>query len=234
MCRYSSSSIWPVSQGDNSTSLEIAKSTKSLAEESRRDSSSMITIADLTMVFLPGTFISVSAYAMKMCRGFRDASRARPLTLIHNSVYLQYRLLQSLHRSVRYYASGSCTLPLGLLRLYHSPNCRRIPGVERLATNSRPTTAIFCSTLVSCNFLSTKPWTDPAVEAKTVSSGYPRRTYVVKDMADCTLPWWSSLVYTRWLHCFMLSQTTLTIIFDAQALCTNTLGCRTCGPEQSS
>ena len=50
-------------QGDNRTNLEIAKSTKSLAEESRKDSSSMITIAVLTMVFLPGTFISVSRVA---------------------------------------------------------------------------------------------------------------------------------------------------------------------------
>ena len=51
-------------QGDNRTNLEIAKSTKSLAEESRKDSSSMITIAVLTMVFLPGTFISVGPVAI--------------------------------------------------------------------------------------------------------------------------------------------------------------------------
>lgn len=48
------------SQVDNRTNLEIANLTSKLAADARRDSSSMITIAAVTMVFLPGTFVSVS------------------------------------------------------------------------------------------------------------------------------------------------------------------------------
>lgn len=48
------------SQGDNRTNLDIASSSKAIAEETRQDSSSMITIAAVTMFFLPGTFVSVS------------------------------------------------------------------------------------------------------------------------------------------------------------------------------
>lgn len=49
------------SQVDNRTNLEIANLTSELEADARRDSSSMITIAAVTMVFLPGTFVSVSA-----------------------------------------------------------------------------------------------------------------------------------------------------------------------------
>ena len=48
------------SQGDNRTNIEIAKTSKQIAEATLRDSSSMITIAAMTMLFLPGTFVSVS------------------------------------------------------------------------------------------------------------------------------------------------------------------------------
>lgn len=48
------------SQGDSHTNLEIASISKKIAEETRKDSSSMITIAAVTMLFLPGTFICVS------------------------------------------------------------------------------------------------------------------------------------------------------------------------------
>lgn len=47
------------SQNDNRTNLEIASTSKDIAEKTRNDSSSMITIAALTMLFLPGTFVSV-------------------------------------------------------------------------------------------------------------------------------------------------------------------------------
>jgi hypothetical protein len=39
--------------------LQISKSTSAIARDAQRDSSSMITIAAVTMFFLPGTFISV-------------------------------------------------------------------------------------------------------------------------------------------------------------------------------
>ncbi|RPA81495.1 hypothetical protein BJ508DRAFT_326389 [Ascobolus immersus RN42] len=39
-------------------SIELAKSNQALAEEMRRDSSSMKTVAIMTMIFLPGTFFS--------------------------------------------------------------------------------------------------------------------------------------------------------------------------------
>ncbi|KAF2469542.1 uncharacterized protein BDR25DRAFT_288446 [Lindgomyces ingoldianus] len=45
-------------QQESRTSLQIAASTAKVAEQTQRDSSSMITIAAVTMFFLPGTFIS--------------------------------------------------------------------------------------------------------------------------------------------------------------------------------
>ena len=46
------------SQEDQSIGIDIAKASKSIALESRRDSSSMKTLAVVAMVFLPGTFIA--------------------------------------------------------------------------------------------------------------------------------------------------------------------------------
>ncbi|KAL8772446.1 MAG: hypothetical protein Q9209_002397 [Squamulea sp. 1 TL-2023] len=48
-------------QVDSRTNLEIANLTSKIARDAQRDSSSMITIAAVTMVFLPGTFISVGS-----------------------------------------------------------------------------------------------------------------------------------------------------------------------------
>ena len=47
-------------QSDNRINIEIAKTSKQIAEATLKDSSSMITIAAMTMLFLPGTFVSVS------------------------------------------------------------------------------------------------------------------------------------------------------------------------------
>ena len=47
-------------QRDNKLNIEVARDSKSIAAESKRDSSSMKTIAVLTIVFLPGTFVSVN------------------------------------------------------------------------------------------------------------------------------------------------------------------------------
>ena len=49
-------------QVDNDLSFQISKATTALARDAQRDSSSMITIAAVTMFFLPGTFISVSLH----------------------------------------------------------------------------------------------------------------------------------------------------------------------------
>ncbi len=46
-------------QGDSRINIDIARTSKAIAEETKRDSSSMITIAAVTMLFLPGTFVSV-------------------------------------------------------------------------------------------------------------------------------------------------------------------------------
>ena len=48
------------SQHDNTTNTKIANASAEIARESRKDSSSMITLAALTMLFPPGTFVSVS------------------------------------------------------------------------------------------------------------------------------------------------------------------------------
>ena len=46
-------------QTDNKTNLEIASMSKSISEENRKDSLSIITLAAVTVVFLPGTFVTV-------------------------------------------------------------------------------------------------------------------------------------------------------------------------------
>jgi hypothetical protein len=50
-------------QADNRTNVKIGKLTSKIAKETQRDSSSIITIAAVTMFFLPGTFISVSPFS---------------------------------------------------------------------------------------------------------------------------------------------------------------------------
>jgi hypothetical protein len=48
------------SQEDNKLNVQISNATTAIARDAQRDSSSMITIAAVTMFFLPGTFICVS------------------------------------------------------------------------------------------------------------------------------------------------------------------------------
>jgi hypothetical protein len=47
-------------QKDSNINKRIAEQSKQIALETRRDSEAMKTIAILTMLFLPGTFVSVS------------------------------------------------------------------------------------------------------------------------------------------------------------------------------
>jgi hypothetical protein len=48
-----------IAQQDQNTSIGIARDSKTLAEESKRDSTSMKAIAIVTMTYLPGTFVAV-------------------------------------------------------------------------------------------------------------------------------------------------------------------------------
>jgi len=54
---------------------EIATSSAKIAEESRRDSASMKTIAVLTLVFLPGAFVAVSQTLNPNLMVIADSSR---------------------------------------------------------------------------------------------------------------------------------------------------------------
>ncbi|KAL8851620.1 MAG: hypothetical protein Q9221_003457 [Calogaya cf. arnoldii] len=49
-----------IAQNDSRTNIAIADASRRIAFETRRDSDAMKTIAALTMVFLPGTFVAVS------------------------------------------------------------------------------------------------------------------------------------------------------------------------------
>jgi hypothetical protein len=55
----SSRRIAEESRRDNLLNIELAKATAQVAEETRQDSAAMKTIAVLTLTFLPGTFIAV-------------------------------------------------------------------------------------------------------------------------------------------------------------------------------
>lgn len=50
--------IQRISQETQEETAKVAKQTQRVAEQTQRDSASMITIAALTLLFLPGTFIS--------------------------------------------------------------------------------------------------------------------------------------------------------------------------------
>ena len=56
----SSRRIAEESRRDNLLNIELAKATAQVAEETRQYSAAMKTIAVLTLTFLPGTFIAVS------------------------------------------------------------------------------------------------------------------------------------------------------------------------------
>lgn len=61
----SSRKIAEESRRDNLLNIEIAKSTAQVAEETRQDSAAMKTIAVLTLTFLPGTAIAVRVLRMR-------------------------------------------------------------------------------------------------------------------------------------------------------------------------
>ena len=69
------------SQGDNKTNIEIANTSKEIAKATLRDSSSMITIATMTMLFLPGTFVS-AVLSMAFFNSGTDTSGQPTLTVL--------------------------------------------------------------------------------------------------------------------------------------------------------
>ncbi|MCJ1479399.1 hypothetical protein MMC13_008084 [Lambiella insularis] len=60
-------------QLDNETNVRISRLTSIIARDTQRDSSSMITIAALTMMFLPGTFVS-AIFSMVFFNVEKDAT----------------------------------------------------------------------------------------------------------------------------------------------------------------
>jgi hypothetical protein len=60
-----------IAQQDQNTSIGIARDSKILAEESKRDSTSMKALAIVTMAFLPGTFSAVCAFSPDSCTSHR-------------------------------------------------------------------------------------------------------------------------------------------------------------------
>ncbi|KAI4235213.1 MAG: hypothetical protein L6R40_006510 [Gallowayella cf. fulva] len=56
-----------IAQNDSRTNIAIADASRRIAFETRRDSDAMKTIAALTMVFLPATFVAVSVSPLATC-----------------------------------------------------------------------------------------------------------------------------------------------------------------------
>ncbi|CAA7262143.1 unnamed protein product [Cyclocybe aegerita] len=73
-------------QLDSRTNLDIARLTSKISISTQRDSSSMITIAILTMFFLPGTFIS-AFFSMAFVDSTPDA-RGRPIVIVGPQVWI--------------------------------------------------------------------------------------------------------------------------------------------------
>lgn len=78
-------------QADNKTNLEIASTSKKIAEETRKDSSSMITIAAVTMFFLPGSFVAVSSPFCASPQVNHSVFYSSRFSLRHSSTNISYR-----------------------------------------------------------------------------------------------------------------------------------------------
>lgn len=99
------------SQVDNRTNLQIADLTSKISMEAKRDSSSMITIAAVTMVFLPGTFISVRHQLLLSSKEFRT-------NILPGN--LQYGLLQYRYGQQRQ-SNSDCIASMVVLSNDHDP-----------------------------------------------------------------------------------------------------------------
>lgn len=91
-------------QRDSKTNIEIADATADVALLTQRDSASMITIAAVTMLFLPGTFISAilsTTFFDYGDEGLRISKRwwilpasTIPLTVVVFAIWLGWRYLR--------------------------------------------------------------------------------------------------------------------------------------------
>ncbi|KAI9773483.1 MAG: hypothetical protein M1835_006160 [Candelina submexicana] len=55
-----------IAQNDSRTNISVAEASRQIAIETKRDSNAMKTIAALTMIFLPGTFVAVSTLSSSL------------------------------------------------------------------------------------------------------------------------------------------------------------------------
>ena len=74
-------------QNDTLSTLEIARDSKTLALATQRDSTSMKTLAVVTMVFLPGTF-TASIFAMPLFDWDAQGNVAKPKLYVYFAVTL--------------------------------------------------------------------------------------------------------------------------------------------------
>jgi hypothetical protein len=56
-----------ISQNDSRVNILVATQSANIAMDTRKDSIAMKTIAGITMVFLPGTFVAVSCPMIRPC-----------------------------------------------------------------------------------------------------------------------------------------------------------------------
>lgn len=56
-----------MAQKDNQTNITLAKDSRLIAVAAQRDSKAMRTIAVLTLLFLPGTYIAVTLATLTQC-----------------------------------------------------------------------------------------------------------------------------------------------------------------------
>lgn len=75
-----------IAKRDQEASIGIAQDSRILAQETKRDATSMKAIAAVTMAFLPGTFVSVSARANSLTICEAHPSHCGPVTIRHAHV----------------------------------------------------------------------------------------------------------------------------------------------------
>ena len=118
----SSRRIAEESRRDNLLNIELAKATAQVAEETRQDSAAMKTIAVLTLTFLPGTFIAVSPNVR--CDYSFSPLTTFPVILQHERrIHLQSRT-RSPHRIAQ---------PVDFLRCDHPRHNRHLWLVDMVA-----------------------------------------------------------------------------------------------------
>ena len=61
-----------IAQNDSRTNIAIAEASRSIEFETKRDSDAIKTIAALTMIYLPSTFVAVSQSTLFLIYTFDD------------------------------------------------------------------------------------------------------------------------------------------------------------------